>query len=418
MPRTVVAISLVLAMGAAAGAAGSALHHSVRGGAPIVIGAVYPTGGGQGPGGTEEFRGAAMAAEYANHAGGWQGRPIELHLEHADSWDAAPFAVERLANRGITVVVGSYGSTISRPAAEMASRLGLVFWETGAVGQLGMAASSPLVFRFAPTGESLGRAAVAFVREQLAPRLRVRRRLRYTVAYVDDVYGRAVAGGAQEEIRTSGLILAAALPYALPGADYVDLAGRIAQARTDVLVVAAYLDDAVAMRRALVLAKVPLLAGIGTSSSYCHMVFGEILGPDAVGLFASDKPDGDVLRTDALSADAVAALQWVRQEYRRRYGQGVSAPVLEGFAGGLALFRYVLPNAQTLTPEAVARAAGQIRLPPGALPNGSGLFFAPSGHSDAGANLNATSVIWEWVRPKTRAVVWPPAFSTHPIVVR
>jgi len=114
----------------------------------------------------------------------------------------------------------------------------------------------------------------------------------------------------------------------------------------------------------------------------------------------------------------VAALQWVRQEYRRRYGQGVSAPVLEGFAGGLALFRYVLPTAQTLTPEAVARAAGQIRLPPGALPNGSGLFFAPSGHSDAGANLNATSVIWEWVRPKTRAVVWPPAFSTHPIVVR
>src|SRR5437667_4495377 len=294
MPRTVVAISLVLAMGAAAGAAGSA---------PIVIGAVYPTGGGQGPGGTEEFRGAAMAAEYANRAGGWQGRPIELRLEHADSWDAAPFAVERLANRGIAVVVGSYGSTISRPAAEMASRLGLVFWETGAVGQLGMAvASGRLVFRFAPTGESLGRAAVAFVREQLAPRLRVRRGLRYSVAYVDDVYGRAVAGGAQEEIRTSGLILAAALPYALPGADYVDLAGRIAQARTDVLVVAAYLDDAVAMRRALVLAKVPLLAGIGTRPSYCHMVFGEILGPDALGLFASHRPDGDVLPTHRLSA--------------------------------------------------------------------------------------------------------------------
>jgi len=147
-------------------------------------------------------------------------------------------------------------------------------------------------------------------------------------------------------------------------------------------------------------------------------VFGEILGDDAVGLFASDKPDGEVLRADALSADAAAALQWVREEYRRRYGQGVSAPVLEGFAGGLALFRHVLPNAPVLSSAAVARAAGQIRLPPGSLPNGSGLFFAPSGHPDAGTNLNATSVIWEWVRPKTRAVVWPPAFSTHPIVLR
>lgn len=410
MRYTGVVIVLIVAMGAVAGAAAVV---------PVVIGAVYPTGGGQGPGGTEEFRGVALAAEYVNRSGGWQGRPVQLRLEHADSWDAAPFAVERLAHRGITVVVGSYGSTISRPAAEMASRLGLVFWETGAVGQLGMtAASGRLVFRFAPTGESLGRAAVAFIRDQLTPRLRITRSLRYTVVYVDDVYGRAVADGALEEVRGSGLTLAAALPYTLTAADYDGLATQIAQARTDVLVVAAYLDDAVAMRRALVRAKVPLLAGIGTSSSYCHLVFGEILGEDAVGLFASDKPDGDVLRVDALSADAAAALRWVKEEYRRRYGPRVSAPVLEGFAGGLALLRHVLPHAQNLSPEAVARAAGQIRLPPGTLPNGSGLLFAPPGHPYAGANLNATSVIWEWVRPKTRAVVWPPAFSTHPIVLR
>ncbi len=173
MRHAVAVIILFLGVGAVAPATAVA---------PIVIGAVYPTGGGQGPGGTEEFRGVDLAAEYANRSGGWQGRPIQLRLEHADSWDAAPFAVQRLAQHGITIVLGSYGSTISRPAAEMASRLGLVFWETGAVGQLGTAvASGRLVFRFAPTGESLGRAAVAFVREQLAPRLRVRRGLRYSV---------------------------------------------------------------------------------------------------------------------------------------------------------------------------------------------------------------------------------------------
>src|SRR3989442_4052840 len=102
-------------------------------------------------------------------------------------------------------------------------------------------------------------------------------------------------------------------------------------------------------------------------------------------------PDGVVLRTDSLSADAVAALQWVRQEYRRRYGQGVSAPVLEGFAGGLALFRYVLPTAQTLTPEAVARAAGQIRLPPRAPPHRSGVFFSPARPSHSRGQLQPTN---------------------------
>src|SRR2546422_2168204 len=165
----IVALGLMLAGGTATSVAAPA----------IVIGAVYPTSGSQGTGGVEEFRGVELAAAYVNQRGGVHGRPIRLQLADAPSYDAAPGAVEQLANAGIPVVVGSYGSTISRPAADTASRLGLVFWETGAVGQLGMAvASGRLVFRFAPTGESLGRAAVAFVREQLAPRLRVRRGLR------------------------------------------------------------------------------------------------------------------------------------------------------------------------------------------------------------------------------------------------
>ena len=32
------------------------------------------------------------------------------------------------------------------------------------------------------------------------------------------------------------------------------------------------------------------------------------------------------------------------------------------------------------------------------------------------SNRAASGVIWEWVGPGTRAVVWPPAFATHPIV--
>lgn len=395
-----------------------ATYPSAGAGRPIVVGAVYPTGGSQGSGGTEEFHGVSLAAEYANQIGDAQARPILLRLEPADAWDAAPGAVERLVQEGMTVIVGSYGSTISRPAAETASRLGVVFWETGAVGEFGMdTAVGTRVFRFAPTGEVLGRAAVAFVRDELAPRLTRTAPLRYTVAYVDDVYGRAVGGGALTEIRESGLPLAATVPYDLRHTHYVDLASRIAEARTDVLVVAAYLADAVALREAILGAHVPLVANIGTSSSYCMPAFGQLLGPRAVGLFASDKPDSDVLSTDRLSPEAAQALRWARAEYRRRYGEAMSAAALSGFAGGLGLFRYVLPRARALSPEEVARAAREVHLPVGALPNGSGLQFAPAGRPDAGANLAAVNVIWEWIRPNTRAVVWPPTFATHPIMV-
>lgn len=383
---------------------------------PVTIGAVFPTAGGQGPGGIEEYRGVSLAAEYVNRQDGLHGRPLRLRLISASSSDAAPGAVEQLAREGVAVVIGSHGSTISRTAAATASRLGLVFWETGAVGEFGMGAAAGVrVFRFAPTGAGLGRAAVAFVRDRLMPRVSAVTAPKFAVVYVDDVYGRTVGLGAVEEVRRSGLRLAAVLPYDLARVDYDDLARRIGHAGTDVLVVAAYLQDGVALRRAILRAHVPLVATIGTSSSYCHLAFGQILGEDALGLFASDKPDGDILRTDSLTPDAARALSWARAVYSRRYGEVMAAPALSGFAGGLALFQHVLPRAQALTADAVASAALAVRLAPGALPNGSGLSFIAPGQPDAGANAFATSVIWEWVRPRTRAIVWPPAFATHAI---
>jgi branched-chain amino acid transport system substrate-binding protein len=385
---------------------------------PVLIGAVYPTGGTQGPGGMEEYRGLKLAADLANLRGGVKGRPIEVKLEAADVAEAAPASVRSLVADGISVIAGSYGSTVSLPAAETATEGGALFWETGAVGMLGkLAASSDLVFRFAPTGSSLGLAAVAFVRDHLAPRL-ARGALRYSVAYVDDVYGRAVAGGAIDEIGSSDQALAGTFPYDPVGTDFDALVERIAEAGTDVLMVVAYLEDGAALRRAVIRARLPLAATIGTSSSYCHPEFGRLLGADAVGVFASDKPDGDVVDPARLAPEAAGVLVEARQEYRRRHGQPMSAAALSGFSGGWALFRHVLPIADSLSPSDVARAARRVRLPLGTLPNGSGLRFGSPGGPGAGDNALAATVIWEWVRPYTRAVVWPPAFATGDIVVR
>lgn len=383
---------------------------------PIAVGAVYPTAGGQGMGGIEEFRGVRLAADLVNREGGVRGRPIRLILEPADSSDGAAGAVQRAVDSGASVVVGSYGSTISAPAAETASRLDVVFWETGAVGEVGQgAAPGTRFFRAVGGGQSLGQAAVAFIRDQRLPGAEGRD-ARYSVAYVDDSYGRAVALGARREIEDSGLRLAKALPYELESVDYVGLARQLRQARTDVLVVVAYLVDGVNLRRALVSEDVPLLATIGTSSSYCHPEFGRLLGKDALGLFASDKPDAGVIDPTNLSPEAGAALRWARGEYRRRHTAEMSSAALSGFGSAWGLFRHVLPEADELSSESVAEAAQRIRLPKGSLPSGSGLRFAPPGRPDAGENLNATSVIWEWVSLNTRAVVWPPSMATSRIV--
>lgn len=387
---------------------------------PVVVGAIYPTAGPQGgPGaGADELHGFQLAAAFVNANGGIRGRPIEIRAVPADSLDAAADAVEHLARERVTVIAGSYGSTIARPAAEAAARLGLVFWETGAVGEIGAAADPGRhFFRVAPSGAVLGREAVAFVRDQLASRLDIRRPLRYSIAYVDDAFGRSEAQGELAELRRSHQRLGAVLPYDPWHPNYKGLVAEIARVQTDVLIAAGYMEDAVGLRQALISARVPLAVTIGGCSAFIMPEFGRRLGKEAVGVFASDKTGGDVLPTNALSPDAARQLVWARQEFSRKYGHPLWEPGLSGFSGGIALFQYVLPRASELSTAAVRATIRRVTLPVGALPNGSGLAFGQPGTPFAGENLRAASVIWEWVAPYTRALVWPPAFATHSIVV-
>ena len=384
---------------------------------PVRIGALYPTSGAQGSEGAEELHGVELAVEWANGHGGMGGRPYELVPVDAERAEAVPSAMTGLAHGGVSVVLGSHASAISAAAAETATKEHMSFWETGAIGQTSTAvAGGRNFFRMAPVGANIGQKAIAFVRDELAPKLPDHQPLRYAVAYVDDPYGRAVALGAIDEIKRSGQAFAGTFAYNAQTADFGQVANAIADARPDVLFVSAYIDDGVALRRALVAQHVPLIASIGTSSSYCHPQFGAELGAEAVGLFASDKPDAAHVNPAALEAEGRAGLDWVNARYQRQWHEPMSAPALSGFSSAYALLVHVLPAAMTTTVDAVAAAAVATKLPDGSLANGGGLDIAAPPAPDAGENRRAASVIWEWVAPNTRAVVWPPTFATHPIV--
>jgi branched-chain amino acid transport system substrate-binding protein len=383
---------------------------------PVRVGAVYPLSGTQGMGGLDEYHGVEVAAELVNADGGIGGRPVVLDEVDVPEADTAPGAIKALADRGVDLVLGSYGSTISSPAAAAAAGHGSLFWETGAVGKLAGPGGGDLVFRVAPTGGLLGRGAIRFVADQLAPGLgRPAGSLRFAVAAVDDVYGHAVADGARAELRERDLELVADVAYDPRRYDPAEVVTKLGAARPDVLFVVAYLEDGVALRREQVRQRLPLLVNIGTSSSYCMPEFGALLGRHAVGLFSSDKPDTHGINPAGLTAGARALLERADAAYREANGHSMSAAALAGFAGAWALFRHVLPEAGSTAPEDVAAAARRARVPMGGLPNGSGLEFAPPGGADAGANLRAASVIWEWTKVNRREVTWPPQFATAPV---
>jgi ABC-type branched-subunit amino acid transport system substrate-binding protein len=407
----------VAAIVAAVGAIGGGLAAST-GRPTIIVGAVYPTAGSSGQVGLEEERGAALAAELANSRGGVQGQTVQLRLVPTDTAEAAPGVINRLHAQGISLVLGTEASVISAPASVAVAQDKMLMWETGAVGLTAPAAQPGInFFRAAPMGANLGKAAVDFVADQVAPRASRPGPLRYAVAYVDDVYGRAVAGGALADVSARQQILAGSFPYDQSTTDFGPLVARIAASHPDVLFVSAYMADAVALRRATAAARVPLLANIGTSSSYCMPPFGAQLGAEAVGLFASDKPDAAAVNPSTLSPAARAELAWAQRRYSSEFHQPMSAPALTGFTSAWALVGHVLPAAHGTEPSAVARTALAQHLPEGSLPNGSGLSFGQPGAPDAGENQAAVSVIWEWVGVNQRAVVWPPAYANHAITL-
>jgi branched-chain amino acid transport system substrate-binding protein len=380
---------------------------------------MYPLSGPQGIGGREEARGVDLAAAWANSHGGVHGRQIRLVRASAPRADAVPKAMALIRKGGASVVVGSHGSTMSAAAAEVAARDRMLLWETGAVGDLtagGTKGAGTSFLRLAPMGANLGRAAIDFVHDQWAPAAHAPAHLRYAVAYIDDAYGRSVGLGAVDQIKARGLTLAGTFNYDITKVDFNELARRIGAVKPDVLFVSAYVDDGVALRHATVTAHIPLLTSIGTSSSYCHPVFGQRLGVDAVGLFASDKPDADHLNPDALQPEGRDALAWASDQYRRQYHEAMTAPALSGFSAAVALFVQVLPRAASTAPADVARAAVATKLDLGTLPNGAGLDLSPPGALDAGDNQRAASVIWEWVAPGQRAIVWPKAFATRDLL--
>lgn len=385
--------------------------------APIVVGAVYPLSGSQGPGGVDEHRGILLAADLANLDGGVGGRPIEIRSIDTPGSDAAAAAVDELDAAGVDLVLGSYGSTISGPASAEAASKGMLFWETGAVGMLPPDSDrGGLTFRVPPTGEVLGRAAIAFIADQVAPEHhRDPATLRFAISFVDDVYGRSVAAGAKAELAARGLHDVGSFGYDFRTADMPRLVHRIAAAKPDVLFVSAYLVDAIALRRELVAQHVKLLANIGTSSSYCMPAFGATLGKDAVGVYASDKPSASAINPSGLRPDARSLLQRANDAYRAKWNEDMSPAALAGFSAAWALFTRVMPAASSLAPADISAAARTIDLPLGSLPNGSGLRFGAAGTPHAGDNLAAASVIWEWVAPGRAAVIWPPAFATEPM---
>ena len=258
--------------------------------------------------------------------------------------------------------------------------------------------------------------------------------------------------------RSAGIEPVADLTYDLVLPDWPSVMATLAAAQPDIIILASHIPDGIAFRRAMLVAGLHVGALIGSTMAECSPDFAGDLGPDAVGIFASDRPTGGFQPTaldpaarslydrfasawvvaggPAMSAVASGADAWgataspvagasADPEYPLKgpvedgsAAAGPSEEGLSGFAAAWVLVHDALPAAAaagSLSAASIAAAARSIDLPVGSLVNGAGVRFS-SDAATLGQNERAAAVIWQWQAVRSYTFVWPPTYATGELI--
>lgn len=270
--------------------------------------------------GTEQLRGLQMWVADVNARGALLGRPVEL--VHYDDGSDASSSVEiydkLVAQDGVDLLVGPYSSELTLRASNVAEKHNMPMiasaasadqiWSRGLTNIFGIDTPSSNYLDVDENGELfalLGVKTIAIIAAETE----------FTEDVVVGIRGYAARKGIKIVLDES---------YAQDQTDFSDVAGRLAQVNADVIFGISYLDDSVALVRALKLANVkPKMLAFTVGPALRE--FGDRLGPDAEGV--------------------VGVVQWLRSvkrpgaqdfayRYRQRYGSNPGVHAAIGYSAG------------------------------------------------------------------------------------
>jgi branched-chain amino acid transport system substrate-binding protein len=365
----------------------------------------------------DEYRGAEIARDLVNAAGGVHGHKLVFVTRDLEEPGAAAGLMAGLRKQGVTAVLGAYSSALSIPAAYAADHAGLLYWEEGAVADRVTGQGLANVFRVGASGSDLGANSARFLATQLAPRLGVKpSNLRISIVSAVDDYATSVASAVVREARVYGMTIAGWNRYDEYAPDWQSVLRAVRAQHPDILVLASHIPDGIAFRRAFLAARIYVKAFIGSTMAQCEPDFGNALGKQAIGVFASDRPSPmGGFSPKTLDGAARTLYNRLVSAWRRETGQTQpTEEAVAGFTAAWVLFHDVLPAAHSLTPSGIAAAARSLNLPAGSLPNGGGVLFARD-RAHLGQNLRASAVIWQWQGVRHSVVVWPRVYATGQI---
>ena len=361
------------------------------------IGALYPRSGSLALLGEESWRGAEIARLERNKQGGIAGRQIEFAEGDCHDVAAARSEAERLIEqKKVGLIIGSYSSSRSMAATEVAARKNVPYFELGAIANAITGRGYRTVWRTNPTAQDFSRSQVDFITNWLAAQLgKQPSEVRVSIAHEDSDYGSSVAASFKKLATEAGIQLVSVEPYASTSSDLSPVIFRLRQADPDIVIAVSYAQDAILLTRQayeLELNK-PFF---GTGGGHSLKSFQEALGSKADGILNVDFTQYEVKTDFTPGLEEFLALY--REKFKEEPKSGHS---LANYMGAKVVFDILEKTDGSLEPDKIREVAMALDIPAGATATGWGVKF-----DDNGQNVRAKPLITQWREGKL-VTVWP-----------
>lgn len=356
--------------------------------AQVKIGALYPFSGALALLGDESFRGLEIAIEERNAAGGLKGQKLEIVKGDAVEPNQAVGEARRLTSVDkVPVIFGTYSSSLSIAATQVAELAGVPYFELGAISDPITERGFKNVYRTNPTARDFASRMVDAIGEAIAPALGVdAKSLKVAIIHEDSLYGQTVAGYQAARAKEKGVNLVETLPYSAKSVDLTPVILRLKSANVDVVLQTSYQNDTVLFFRQMKEQGFKPKAMIGAGGGYS--LRDTMLAIGAENMEGALNVDFTQFRTNPKAAPGVDSFV---KKYQAKYGTPPrSGHSLANYMGAL-VFLDAMAAAPDLKAATIRSAVMKVDIPEGGTATGWGAKFAESGQ-----NSRAVPFLMQW----------------------
>lgn len=346
---------------------------------PIKIGVLLPLSGPLATLGNDVMRGFQLALDWANAEGGVFGQQVEFAIADVPSSTEAVSQANRLISKdGVKVIVGSYASSISIPASQVAERNKVIYLEQGAVADEVTKRGFKYLFRMIYPATELGVGAARFVTDTIAPGCGLDpAKIKVALMTEDSSYGSSVAEGAKAWLAKKGITPVDATSYSYKTTDMSSMVQRYKSLKPDVLIACQYTPDGILFTRQAREAGLNYKAVLGNGGAHNVPDYADAILDDVNGIFNAGTSVN--INPAGLTPDAAALLKRFHEAHPKRFdGRIPSAHTGMGFTAMHLLLTRLLPAAGDVDPEKIRQAALALDMPVGSTIVGWGVKFDPA----------------------------------------